>query len=100
MALMYEEDTKYRTEVGSVLTMILLIAVLTFMATKVRVLVSQDSDQNYYQFSTDRDLYDPDELINLHDNQFQFAFGNLDEEIPIKYGRWAVTYKQNTWHEG
>ena len=97
---MYEEDTKYRTEVGSVLTMILLIAVLTFMATKVRVLVSQDSDQNYYQFSTDRDLYDPNELINLHDNQFQFAFGNLDEEIPVKYGRWAVTYKQNIWHEG
>ena len=49
MALMYEEDTKYRTEVGSVLTMILLITVLTFMATKVRVLVSQDSDQKYYQ---------------------------------------------------
>ena len=97
---MYEEDTKYRTEVGSVLTIILLIAVLTFVATKVRVLISQDSDQNYYQFSTDRDLYDPDELINLHDNQFQFAFGNLDEEIPIKYGRWTVTYKQNTWHEG
>ena len=100
MALMYEEDTKYRTEVGSVLTIILLIAVLTFVATKVRVLISQDSDQNYYQFSTDRDLYDPDELINLHDNQFQFAFGNLDEEIPINYGRWTVTYKQKIWHEG
>ena len=57
---MYEEDTKYRTEVGSVLTIILLIAVLTFVATKVRVLISQDSDQNYYQFSTDRDLHDPD----------------------------------------
>ena len=97
---MYEEDTKYRTEVGSVLTIILLIAVLTFVATKMRVLISQDSDQNYYQFSTDRDLHDPDQLINLHDNQFQFAFGNLKEEIPIKYGRWAVTYKQNIWHEG
>ena len=85
--MVYDGDTKYRTEVGSALTLLLFISTLAFVASKVNLLVNQDSEQTYYQFSTDRDLYDSQELINLHDNQFQFAFGNLKEEIPLKYGR-------------
>ena len=96
---MYNGDTKYRTEVGSAFTVILLITLLSFISAKLKLLVNQDSEQNYSQFSTDRDLYGEDEHINLYDNQFQFAFGSLNGEVPEKYGRFTAQYIEKVWDE-
>ena len=43
VTLVHEGDRFYRTEVGSVFTLILLVAVLTFFSMKIQTLVKQDT---------------------------------------------------------
>ena len=60
VTLVHQGNSVYRTEVGSMFTLLLVVAILTFFVMKIQTLVAQDSQQSYSYFSTDRDLYDID----------------------------------------
>ena len=87
VTLVHEGNTTYKTEVGSFFTTMMVICLLTFVSFKLQTLVNQDSQQSYSMFSSDRDLYDMDEKINLAEGGFMLAFGNLWGDIPIEVGR-------------
>ena len=65
---------------------------LIFVVMKLKLFVLQDQEQNYIRLVTDRDLYDPTEYINLKQNNFTFAFGDLYKELPINIGRIVPLY--------
>ena len=100
MTLVHDGETYFKTEVGSTFSIVLVITILAFLLVKVQTLVKQDQQQQYSHFSTDRDLYDPNQFINLHENNFKFAFGTLDGDIPPEIGRLVPYYYQNEWNDG
>ena len=89
VTLVHSGRPMFKTEVGSVFTILLGIILLTFVSMKLKNFVLQDQDQKYNKFVADRNLYDPTESVNLKQKNFEFAFGSLDRDIPINIGRFV-----------
>ena len=100
VTLVHDGNAVFKTEVGSVFTILLSICMITFIAMKLKLFVLQDQEQNYNKFVADRNLYDPDEVINLKENNFGFAFGSLKEELPPSIARIKPLYIDITWENG
>ena len=60
VSLVHEGDTMFRTEVGSVFTLIMILVLLTYFIVNFKTVIMQDSNLNYSELVADRDLYDPD----------------------------------------
>ena len=100
VTLVHDGQPMFKTEVGSIFTVLLGICMLSFLVMKLKLFILQDEEQNYNKFIADRNLYDPSESINLKQNNVGFAFGSLNEELPINIARIVPLYIQVTWENG
>ena len=60
----------------------------------------QDKEHYFSKFVLDRNLNNPDESINLKQNNFKLAFGNLRKDLPLNVGRLNTYYIQRKMVDG
>ena len=82
------------------MTLLAAIISITYLSMRLFAFANQTEEQTFKSYPLNRNLYDPDQSMDVNNSEFNVAFGSQFTDIPPNIGRIAAYYVNSSWTDG